>query len=286
MYDLSGKVALVTGASGRRGVGHAIAVRLASEGADVAVTDKNIVIPREAERVAGWQGLESVAQEIQSLGSRSLVLTADITQSQQVNEMVGKVVAELGHIDILVNNAGIGGPRNSPVIDMEDEEWLNVLTVNLTGAFYCCRAVGKKMIEQGKGGAIVNISSISGKIATPGAFDGGKSAYCASKFGLIGLTQDLAIEFAPHQIKVNAICPGSMRTDSMTALFRDEAKRQRITEEEAEAQYYQEWLRRSPLHRRGNIEEVAGMVAFLCSGESDYILGQSINVDGGFLMAH
>ena len=119
-----------------------------------------------------------------------------------------------------------------------------------------------------------------------GVFGGGRSAYCASKFGLIGLTQCLALELAPYRIRVNAVCPGVVRTDSMTDLIRSEAERQGISEEEAEAQYYEQWLRRAPLQRRGRVEEIAAMVAFLCSSESDYVHGQSINVDGGFLMAH
>lgn len=286
MYNLSGKVAVVTGAAGRRGLGSAIAVRLASEGADVAVIDKYIIVPREAERVAEWQGLNSVTKKIQALGRRSLALTVDITQSQKVNEMVEKVVATFGRLDILVNNAGVGGPWNPLVVDFNDEEWRHILEVNLTGAFYCCRAVARKFIEQGQGGTIVNISSVSGKVGGLSHFGGGHSAYCASKFGLIGLTQCLAVELAPHKIKVNTVCPGSMRTDSMTGLIQDEAKRQGISEEEAEAQYYEGWLRRVPLERLGRVDELAGMVAFLCSSESDYIHGQSINVDGGFFMAH
>lgn len=286
MYDLSGKVAMVTGASGRRGLGRSIALRLASEGADVVVTDKDLIIPREAERVGGWRGLDSVVKEIEALGRRGLALTVDITQSQQVNETVEKAVKTFGRIDILVNNAGIGGPRNSLILDMSDEEWRRILEVNLFGSFYCCRAVAKKMIQQGQGGTIVNIASISGKVGQMGAFGGGHSAYCASKFGLVGLTQCLALEFMPYKIQVNAVCPGAMRTDSMSDMIRNEAKRQGISEEEAEKQYYAELLRRTPLQRRGKVEEITAMVAFLCSSESSYIHGQSINVDGGYAMAH
>lgn len=286
MYNLNGKVALVTGASGRRGLGHAIAVRLAMEGADVVVNDKSMVIPREAENVAGWKGLESVVQEIKVQGRRGLAITADITQSQQVNEMVEKATDAFGGIDILVNNAGIGGPGNSLVKDMDDREWQDILAVNLTGSFYCSRAVGRKMIAQGRGGTIVNIASISGKVGQLMAYGRGHAPYCASKFGVLGLSQCLALEFAPYKIRVNAVCPGSMRTDSMTDLIRGQAKLQGISEEASEDQYYGGFLRQIPLHRRGTVEECAAVVAFLCSNESSFVLGQSINVDGGFLMSH
>ena len=186
MYNLDGRVSLVTGAAGRRGIGRATAIRLAKEGSDVVVVDKFVVPPRSEE--SGWQGLNGVVKEIKSLGRQALAFSVDITQAQEVEEMVHKTLARFGKIDILVNNAGasgiMGGERE--IKDFADEVWHTTLAVNLTGTFFCCRAVAREMVTRGEGGKIINISSIHGKIGKRG-----QGAYTASKFGVIGLTQVL-----------------------------------------------------------------------------------------------
>ncbi|MGB2886033.1 MAG: SDR family NAD(P)-dependent oxidoreductase, partial [Dehalococcoidia bacterium] len=205
-YDLSGKVALVTGVVKKHGIGHAIALRLAQDGADVAVVDMNRM-PQplsEDDRIEEWRGLDSVVEEIEALGRQGVAIVADVTQSKQVKEMVDKTLARLGKIDILVNNAAILGPLGVPALDYDDQTWHRVLAVNLTGPFLCSKVVARGMVERGQGGKIVNIASLAGKIGCPGI-----AAYGASKAALINLTQTLALELAPYKINVNAVCAGT-----------------------------------------------------------------------------
>ena len=209
-YDLSGRVALVTGVLNKYGIGHAISLRLAQDGADVAVVDINRM-PQplsEEDRIEEWRGLDSVVEEIEALGRQCVAIVADITQSEQVKEMVDKTLAKLGKIDILVNNAAILGSLGVPVMDYDDQTWNKVLAVNLSGPFLCSKAVAKVMVERGQGGKIVNVASLAGKIGCPGI-----AAYGASKAGLINLTQTLALELAPYKINVNAVCPGTTFTE-------------------------------------------------------------------------
>jgi len=191
VYDFKGKVALVTGASHKRGFGRAIALRFAGEGADVVVSSRHRPLEHftAEEKSEGWRGLDSVVDEVRGCGVRGLGITADITDSRQVNEMVSKAINEFGRIDFLVANAGI--MIESPIIDLKEEDWRRVLATNLDGVFYCCQAAARHMVARGGGGAIVTIASISGKVGRPNI-----GAYVASKFGVIGLTQVLAIELA------------------------------------------------------------------------------------------
>jgi len=285
MYDLSGKVALVTGTSNKRGLGCGIALRLASEGADVVVTDKYKTLKDLTpwEREEGWRGLESLVKEIEVLGRQGLAITADISNSQEVNNMVENAVAELGKIDILVNNAALIGRDigKSPVVNMSEETWHKTIAVNLTGVFLMCKAVAMQMIKQGQEGKIINISSLGGKKG--GA---GRASYSASKFGVIGLTQSLALELAPHKINVNAVCPGSVVTWGTSGPAIHEAIKQRLSEEEAIAKAYASVEHEIPLGRPAKVEEVANLVAFLASSQSDYMTGQAVNIGGGRLMAH
>ncbi|MFC2051503.1 SDR family NAD(P)-dependent oxidoreductase [Chloroflexota bacterium] len=287
MYDLGGKVALVTGTSNKRGLGCGIALRLAREGADVVVTDK-YKAPEDIEvwdREEGWHGLDSVAMEIKALGRWALAITADVSNSRDVNEMVGKALQEFGKIDILVNNAALIGKDIglTPVVDMSEEAWTNTMAVNLTGVFLMCKAVAKQMIKQGQGGKVINISSIVGKLARVGA-----AAYGASKFGVIGLTQALAQELAQYKINVNAVCPGSIVTWGSRGKVIYEAISQGLSEEEAIAKVYTDAgrLQGIPLGRPAKVEDVVNVAAFLASTQSDYMTGQAINVTGGQMMAH
>jgi NAD(P)-dependent dehydrogenase (short-subunit alcohol dehydrogenase family) len=253
-------------------MGRADAFRLAKLGADVVVVDlysSPELFPEE--QAEGWQGLESVVSEIEAEGRRALAITADITKNQDVNRMVETTLIKFGKIDILVNNAGLSQKR-IPIIDTDEELWQKIITTNLTGPFLCSKAVAKVMIEQ-RGGKIINISSTAGRQGSPGT-----APYSCSKFGLIGLTQVLAQELAPYKINVNAICPGPITTDLMKVISPSSsynAALEKLTVEFSPL---------IPLGRLGTPEDVANVVAFLASSESDYLTGQAINVSGGRIM--
>lgn len=287
MYDLAGKVALVTGASNKRGIGRGVALRLAREGADVIVNDKR-KSPEDIDlwdKEEGWRGLDSLVEEIEALGCRSLAITSDVSNGLEVNVMIQKAVEKFAKIDILINNAALVARDIgiAPVVEMSEEVWTRTIAVNLTGVFLMCKAVVGQMIEQGGGGKIINIASLMGKMAMPG-----RAAYSASKFGVIGLTQALAQEVALHNIKVNAVCPGSTATWGSKGHAIYEAMQQGLSEKEAIAKIYADAgsLAQIPLGRPAKVEDVANVVAFLASDQSDYMTGQAVNVTGGRLMAH
>ena len=194
--------------------------------------------------------------------------------------MVAKALAKFERIDFLVANAGTYQP--SPFLETKEENWHRTMAVNLNGVFYCCQAVLKHVVERGGGGAIVNVSSRSGKTGVANL-----SAYCASKFAVNGLTQVLAIEFGPHNIRVNAVCPGRVITylnsaDKMWQMAREKG----IDIMEAAKILNDDWVPFAPLRRIAFPEEIANAIVFLCSDEASFITGQCINVDGGRLTAH
>ena len=277
MYDLSGKVALVTGAGGERGMGRAIATRLAQEGADVVVND--VSGNPYSDSPSGWEGLPAVVREIEELGRGGLGLVADVSDSAQVDDMVSRAVERFGHIDILVNNAGSRPGRDRvPIVDLEEDAWDEVQRVNVKGTFLCSRAVGRQMIARGQGGKIIVISSVGGKRGRARF-----AAYCASKFALIGFTQSLALELASHDINVNAICPGAVeteRTDYIAAALVPAG--QSLEEYQAEEALRQ--AQEIPLGRAALGPDIARMAAFLASAESEYLTGLSISVSGGSYM--
>lgn len=248
VQKLPGKVALVTGAS--RGIGRAIALALAAEGAKVAVN-----------YASSSGAADAVVAEITAAGGEAIALGADVSQPDQVDNLIASVTNKWGQIDVLVNNAGI--TRDTLLLRMKLEDWQAVIDLNLTGVFLCCRAVSKIMLKQ-KSGRIINITSVSGLMGNPG-----QANYSAAKAGVIGFTKTLAKEFASRGITVNAVAPGFIATDMTKDLKGAE-----------------EVLKFIPLGRFGQAEEVAGMVRFLAADPAAaYITGQVMNVDGGMVMA-
>ena len=282
MHDLNGKVAVITGAGGRHGIGRAIALRLAQEGADVVVTDidRGPAAIRPADRQAGWQGLPSVVSEIEALGRQSLGLFSDVSDSSQVEDMVNRTLERFGKIDILVNNAGSQPGRDRvPVAELEEEAFDEVMRVNVRGTYLCSKAAARHMIQRGGGGKIIVMSSSAGKRGIARY-----AAYCASKFALVGFTQALARELGAHQINVNAICPGLVdteRTDFIAAALAPEGE----SAEEYRALMVRERESSIPLGRIAVGDDIARMAAFLSSSESDYMTGLSISVSGGTEMS-
>ena len=278
MYDLNGKVAIVTGAGGRHGIGRAIALRLAQEGADVVVTDiqRSTDAMRPEDRQAGWRGLESVVGEIEALGRQALGLFSDVSDPAQVSVMVAQTVERFGHIDILVNNAGSQPGRDRVLlVDLEEDAFDEVMRVNVKGTYLCSRAVATHMVGRGGGGKIIIISSGAGKRGRARF-----AAYCSSKFALIGFTQSIAQELAEHRINVNAICPGLVdteRTDFIAAALAPEGQ----SAEEHRVLMIRERSQTVPLGRVAQGDDIARTAAFLASGESDYLTGLSISVAGG-----
>ena len=244
-WGLDDRIALVTGAS--RGIGRAIAIRLAEEGCDVAV---NYNTSKDA--------AEEVLMVIRGTGRRSVAVQADVASPEQVEAMVTTVEGELGPVDILVNNAGIHKHHKS--WEMSVEDWDRIIGVNLTGAYLTSRLLGPRMAERGWG-RIVNISSIVADIGSDH-----EAHYTASKAGMHGLTKSLALELSPKGVTVNAVSPGWIRTD-MTA---------DVVEEE-----WDEALAEIPMGRIGEPEEIASVVAYLSSPESSYVTGQVLHVNGG-----
>ena len=275
MYNLEGKVAFVTGAGGEHGIGRGIALRLAQEGADVVVTD----ISAKPYADSGWGGLEAVQAEIEALGRRALALTCDVADAASVESAMQKALKTLGRIDILVNNAGAraAGDRVA-VVDLPEEEWDRVLAVNLKGTFLCSQAAARHMLARGDGGRIISISSTAGKRGVARF-----AAYCSSKFGIIGFTQSLAQELAPHGVTVNAICPSLTTTERighMASVLSDPD----LPLEEATDSLLSRSLAGTPIGRLASPKDIARTVAFLASDEADFLTGLAVPVAGGTMM--
>ena len=251
LFDLNGRVAIVTG--GGRGIGREVARTLAKAGAQVAIAE---IDPENA---------ADAANEVGSLGHESLAMSIDVRDSAAVEALMQQVEAQWGRIDILVNCAGIshGGP--SPAEKMSDEEWLNVVNVNLNGVFWCCRAAGQRMLAQGAG-AIVNIASMSGHIVNKPQEQCG---YNAAKAGVIMLTKSLAAEWASRGVRVNCVSPGYIAT-AMTQGSRDTPER------------YQTWLDMTPMGRVGEPVDIAHAVWYLASDAAQFATGTDLIVDGGY----
>ena len=281
MPGLEGKVALITGAGGMRGVGRATALKLAGLGADVALTD----VHREAadlppgEVRVEWRGIDSVAEEVEGLGRRCLPVYCDLGHSDQIERMVGQVVDHFGRIDVLVNNArAIIGSDKVPVTELPEDVWNHFLAINTTAVFLCTKLVGREMVRRGDGGRIINIASNAAKQASAMG-----AAYSASKFAVLGLTQASALDLAPYKITVNAVCPGPINTDRLSYWERDQAEERGISLEQFRGQVVEEAGQRTPLGRIAEAEDVANLVAFFASEEASFITGQAYNVNGGLL---
>ncbi|MBH8551797.1 3-oxoacyl-[acyl-carrier-protein] reductase [Nostocaceae cyanobacterium CENA357] len=248
LQKLRGQVALVTGAS--RGIGRAIALELATQGANVVVNYAN-----------SSTAADNVVAEITQAGGQALALQADVSQASQVDAMLNTVMDKFKRIDILINNAGI--TRDTLLLRMKPEDWQAVIDLNLTGVFLCTRAASKVMLKQ-RSGRIINIASVAGQMGNPG-----QANYSAAKAGVIGFTKTVAKELSSRGITVNAVAPGFITTDMTSNLSNTE-----------------DILKYIPLGRYGQPEEVAGMVRFLAADPAAaYITGQVFNVDGGMVMA-
>lgn len=269
---LRGKVALVTGAGRRGGLGEAICARLAQEGASVVVSD--VAGPRgalPADRIGNRTELDAVVATLRESGARAVACELDVRDEAQAESAVALAVREFGGLDILVNNAGIGFMME-PLVDMPLERWNTVIGVNLTGAFLCTQHAARQMIRQGRGGRIINIASVAAKSGSLHL-----AAYSSSKHGMIGLTRSAALELGAHRITVNAICPNHVTTQlgAVQNAYRASQRGQTV-----EA-YLAEMRGRIPLGRVGLAEDTAKACAFLCSDEAQYVTGEAMNVSGG-----
>lgn len=245
---LKGKTAVVTGSA--RGLGKAIALKLASLGANIVLND-----------IAASDSLDTTADEFKSAGYQVAVTRGDVRNSEDVKSMIAAAVKAFGSVDILVNNAGI--TKDKPMAMMSEEDWDAVLDINLKGAFLCTKFAAKQMMKQ-RYGRIVNISSVAGRYGNQG-----QANYSASKAGLIGLTKTTAKEFAPRGVTCNAVTPGMIQS-KMTDVLPEEVRKK--------------YLENIPLGRFGTPEDVANVVAFLSSDDAAYVTGQVIDIDGGLVM--
>src|SRR3954466_8865415 len=248
MMRLEGKKALVTGSS--QGIGEAVAIRFAEEGADVIVNYRTHP-----------EGAKRTVEAVQRFGRKSTAIYADLSKTADVQKLVEESIRELGHLDILVNNAGV--EKNSPFWEVTEEDYDTVLDVNLKGVFFTTQAFARHLMARKSPGKVINMSSVHEDLPFPNF-----TPYCASKGGLKMMTRNLAIELAPYGITVNSIAPGAIETAINTKLLNDPAKLGAL-------------LSQIPLKRLGKTNDVAGVAAFLASSDADYMTGSSVFVDGG-----
>ncbi len=249
---LQDRVAVITGAASSIGMGRAMALAFATEGADVVVCDID------------HDGVKERALEIEALGRKSIALKTDVSKSEDVSQLIQTTVDTFGKIDILINNAGVREEPPTPIHEMSEEQWDTILNVNLKGVFLGIKYAVPHMISQKKG-KIISIASIFGQVAFPNY-----PAYCAAKGGIVNLTRELAMELAPHKINVNAIGPGVIETALSKTTIEDPAVMAMI-------------MPNIPFGRVGTPEDIAALAVFLASDESDFINGQTIFSDGGWL---
>jgi 3-oxoacyl-[acyl-carrier protein] reductase len=276
MGSLDGKIALVTGAANKRSMGHEIVLRLAKEGANIIVVDKE---PKPRSLFPGdenWGGMDEVVSEVKAFGGDALGLAADISKSKEVDDMIAQSIKKFGKIDILVHCAAIRGPVGPALTELAEGEWKLILDVNTTGAFLIARAVANQMIKKGEGGKIVLFASLAGIQGVPGS-----GAYCVSKWGVIGLVKTMALELAKYKINVNAINPGAIITNLRDNAFSKMGEDKGVSTEEARQADYQKVSSMVPLGRMGTTNDIADLVYFLTSEQSSYITGEAIIISGG-----
>jgi len=266
MRELEGKVAIVTGAGRLRGIGRAAAVSLARLGANVVVTGtgRDPSNYPEDEKEIGWKDIHSTAEQIELEGSKALPLVSNVTSSQAVKEMINATLDEFGRIDILVNNAAYARAEDRvPIIDLPEDVFKKVNDIKVLGSYLCAKAVSKVLIDQGRGGKIVNLSSTAGKSGTANTL-----AYNAANFAIVGMTQSMARELGQYNINVNCVCPGYTETSRMDGLDMEEA------------------AKNTAIGRVGTDDEVGDLIAHLCTKVTSWITGQSININGGTVVEH
>lgn len=278
MADLKGQVALITGAARYRGIGRATALALAAAGADIVVCGRaqNPENFSDEEMALDWKGLHSVVEEVGDLGRKALAITCDVTQPDQVKTMRDTISNELSRLDIIVNNAAYSGSAGAtPIFETSEEEWKQTLSVNVDGVFHVTKYCGQLMLDYGKGGNIVMVSSLLGRM---GAADRG--AYCTSKFAVIGMTQQLAMELAKKSVRVNCVCPGPHETDMLGSIANHTEQKHGLNQ----GSYMEQINSAVPMGRAGKAQETAATIVFLCGEGASYITGQTINVNGGLRM--
>jgi 3-oxoacyl-[acyl-carrier protein] reductase/meso-butanediol dehydrogenase/(S,S)-butanediol dehydrogenase/diacetyl reductase len=269
--ELAGKVSIITGAGRMRSIGRPIAKLLAQAGSAIVITGTGRSPDHypDDEKAAGWRDIDSVADEIRKAGGRCLALVSDIADPHAVEVLVDRTIAEFGRVDILINNASAArGPDRVESVALPYEVWKKVMVTNLDGTFLLSAAVARKLIAQGQGGSIVNISSIASKLAQAKA-----AAYSASKAAVNALSRSMALELAPHGIRVNAVCPGVIDTFRLDDLGRGEGWEK----------YVKTFI---PLGYPGDGSECAELVRFLVTDRGKWITGQAINIDGGTVWGH
>ena len=267
MYNLKNKTAVITGAGGKQGIGRSIALRLASEGANIVINDLK----------KNNKELNNLKKLIEKNYSKCLVIYGDISKSKVTKELIKKVKIKFKKIDILVNNAAASAQFDRvPIINLKESIWDNIHNVNLKGTFLCCKYAAKEMIKQNTRGRIINISSSVGKDYVKENY----GAYSSSKFAIRGLTQVLAKELGKYKITVNAICPGVIITKRTNNIVRSLYKEETNISKAVKI-YSNENINATPLGRLCTTEDVSKLTAFLCSKEADFITGKSITLDGG-----
>jgi NAD(P)-dependent dehydrogenase (short-subunit alcohol dehydrogenase family) len=276
MYDLAGKVAVITGVGRPLGIGRATAVRFAREGTRLVIADLGrTTLQAKTDVIGVAPDLDRAAAEVKNTGAEVLAVPADVSNQTDVDALVQRTIDHFGQIDIMVCNAAILADRNAKPTELSAAMFDRVLAVNLKGTFLCAQAAARHMIERGQGGKIITVGSRAARRGMANLI-----AYSASKFGVIGLTQSLALALAPYGIRVNCVCPGAVDTD-MSALNHDERAQQlRVSLEEARAHAAQQ----IPLGRLTTADDVAKAILWLASSETDHITGQALNVNGGSLM--
>ena len=277
--ELEGKVAFITGAAAKRGMGRAVALKFASKGADIVICDKFKAPKSVWPGDENWQGLDEVVNEIESMNRQALAVLAGVENAQEVDKAVEAAIEKFDKIDILVNCVGIRGPVGVTVAEGDEVEWRRMFDINTIGAFNISKAVARKMIKRNQGGKIVHIASAAGREGVPGS-----AAYAASKWAVIGLVQSLAKELAPYKINVNAINPGFFATNLRDDTAERDSKKAGKTIEQYREEEYKVLANMVPLGRMGTTDDIAKLIFFLVSSESEYMTGQDINLTGGVMM--